>query len=514
MGTDRKSPPNDKLRRAREELCWMQQDVADKLYDLCMKEDANWTTGITADQVGRWERGVKPSVKYQRKLCVLFGKDPQELGFITEPLVTKPDMSEVPQAAASPLSHPPKLVIIPSLPSQIVTLDSSAYPDGEALSHQAKFFPIDAAALHTTHSDYGVVTSQPLASEYNEKKSLEPEPESSEEVKRRQFVGGLAAITSGALFMPPQPLPLSLMKMGKLLHNEETISICTSHIPILWRLYFDGHFIEVQQNLPSHLSQLSTLVQESNYQKKAAVLASKATQLAALIEKHHYNFGNALIYAKQGEQYGWLAEDPNLQIASLIQQANLCFDLKRPRQELEAYEKAYQVYLEAKRYSDISPLLLGRVYIGLAKSYGKFKEDHKQTALRFLNKAHEIYPEHPEEDPAFHYTCHSRFTLLNHTGLTYLNIEEPEQALSTFKAIDAPAGLVPRRVELAIRSATVFFALGDLKQCDSYVRLAATSARTIGSDLRYNEAYDIFQQMLVKWPHEKQVKDLVEHFQL
>src|SRR5215472_6039664 len=58
------------LRRARKECVWSQQDVAEKI-------------GTRADTVGCWERGVDmPSPRYQQKLCELFGKTPQELGFL------------------------------------------------------------------------------------------------------------------------------------------------------------------------------------------------------------------------------------------------------------------------------------------------------------------------------------------------------------------------------------------------------------------------------------------------
>src|SRR5579859_3182636 len=134
MGTDKKPFPNDKLRRAREERCWWQQDVADKLYELFMEDDPDWTTIITADQIGRWERGVKPSAKYQRKLCVLFEKKPQELGFITEP-----------DAEFGAVEASQSIAFSPS-PSQIITPNPLAYSIDAVLSGQGNFVPIDATA--------------------------------------------------------------------------------------------------------------------------------------------------------------------------------------------------------------------------------------------------------------------------------------------------------------------------------------------------------------------------------
>ncbi|HEU5375365.1 MAG TPA: hypothetical protein VFV38_08005 [Ktedonobacteraceae bacterium] len=268
----------------------------------------------------------------------------------------------------------------------------------------------------------------------------------------------------------------------------------------------------MQQNLlPEYLPQLLLLVKKRSYQKSAAGLASKAFQLASLIEKHHHNSGNALLYAKQGEQYGQLAEDVNLQIAALIQQGNIYFDLGQSWRELQAYQEAYQICQKAKYNSEVSSLLLGRVYIGLAKAYGKFR-DHQQQALSFLGMAHEIYPEYPEIDSAFSYSYHTRFTLSNHTGLTYLNIGQPGQALSIFEQIFMPPALVPRKLELLIRLSTASFALGNLEQTYEHTSLAAASARMLGSELRYHEAYNMYEQMLGRWPEEARVKTLAEHF--
>ncbi len=329
---------------------------------------------------------------------------------------------------------------------------------------------------------------------------------SKEIVNRREATQRISEL-SLALFASP------LMTISHQLHKEEILALCATNIPICWRLYFDGHLSEVQQILfPVHLSQLAVLVAESHYQERAASLASKSYQLAALIEMHHQNLGNALTYAKQGTLYGELAKDPNLHIAALIQQGNIYFNLKQPWRELEAYQQAHQICQETTQHREVSPLLQGRVVIGLAKSYSKLKEE--QQALRFLEDAYKKYPETPEEDSAFHYTCHTRFTLRNHTGLTYLNLGRFNEAWDIFADIDAivPKKLIPRRMELLIRQATLSFALGNLKECCAFLEQAATSAIALGSDLRFNEAYELYLLLREKWSNEPSVKALGKYF--
>jgi transcriptional regulator with XRE-family HTH domain len=78
------SIPNERLRRQRVVRGWTLQDVADKLYDLCLQDGGNRRTwGINADTVGRWERGKShPHDIYRAKLRILFNASDEELGFL------------------------------------------------------------------------------------------------------------------------------------------------------------------------------------------------------------------------------------------------------------------------------------------------------------------------------------------------------------------------------------------------------------------------------------------------
>jgi transcriptional regulator with XRE-family HTH domain len=82
MDSDRKTlKPNTLLRHQRESQNLTLQNVADKLYEMCSQEGRE--SGINADTVGRWERGIsKPEAHYRAKLCLLFGKSAEELGLL------------------------------------------------------------------------------------------------------------------------------------------------------------------------------------------------------------------------------------------------------------------------------------------------------------------------------------------------------------------------------------------------------------------------------------------------
>src|SRR5712691_4056425 len=78
MDADTKKP-NRSLRYYRENRGWSQQKVAE-LVD------------TSEDMVSRWERGVtKTSTYYREKLCTLFGKTAEELGFLKQEQTRIPD---------------------------------------------------------------------------------------------------------------------------------------------------------------------------------------------------------------------------------------------------------------------------------------------------------------------------------------------------------------------------------------------------------------------------------------
>ena len=444
---------NHKLRAARKAKGWTIETAAEKV-------------GVSCLTFSRWEHDTQtPYLSTLRTLCKTFGKSPKELGY--QHLIEEPLEEETRGAALPTASH-----LSPS--DQSVSLIRVTQEQAVAL-------------LHLIGDDM---------------KSFDPTKRETLE----KFVKGLRILAGATLIDPLQ----GLMQVGDLLHTEETLSISATSIPILWRLYFDGHLLQVQQVLPDYLSQLSTLAEKpSLYQRQAASLASKVHQLACMMTLQPQDYTSALVHADQAIQYAHIAEEPSLQVTSLIRKALVYFYLKRPSQRLWAYQEAMQ-------YSrSISPLLQGRIYMGLAETYSdlsRFDPTHEKEALQFLDLMHQTFPAHPKEDPNFAFT---HFKLpQGYEGLVYLNLSQPSKAWDTLAQVDkdTPTAIVPDRVELTIRQARASVALDNLEQSKTYLELAVVSAKTLGSKLRHSESYDIFQQMQKKWPNEQQVKALAELF--
>ncbi len=92
----------------------------------------------------------------------------------------------------------------------------------------------------------------------------------------------------------------------------------------------------------------------------------------------------------------------------------------------------------------------------------------------------------------------------------YLNLGHPQRAWNNFTQMDKdlPQALVPNRLELTVRQAMTSYKLGDRDQSCYYLEIATRSALTTGNQLRYDEAYDIYEQLLRKWGKENRVKEL------
>jgi hypothetical protein len=212
------------------------------------------------------------------------------------------------------------------------------------------------------------------------------------------------------------------------------------------------------------------------------------------------------MHTKQAFQYGVIAEDFNLQTSALIRGGYVYYLVNDPESMLYMYQKAFQ-YREK-----VPPLFQGRTYVGLANAHAFLKQKHE--ALHFLGLVHDTFPEHPEQDPAYTYTHWDSFTPAIYEVVTYLQLNQPENAWKTCEKIAHLKALrTVDGVHLLTRQAETSLALGEMDQSCSYVELAATSALQLGFDLRYKEAHHVYQQMLLKWPHERQVKGLAAHFQ-
>lgn len=444
---------NEKLQRARLEKHWSVATASRKV-------------GVSANTFNRWERGLQiPQLATLDQLCAAFGMSAEDLGFGY--VVLPPKKAEV-----DFLLEEDGTEIAPQLPLTAVSAGLEACQ------------VVTLCARRSGVAVAGVAAPEQVLVDVH--------------CSRRQAMVALIG-TPAAVFSGPQGDTFSLLK------SEEVLALCATHIPLCWQLYFEGGMADVEQVLPNYLTQLTHLLHTFS-QKQAASLLSQAYQLASLMATQHQDYGRAWADARQALFYGELADDANLQVASLIRCALVDFYLKRTRPRLLAYQQALKL---APR---TSPLLLGRTYIGLAEAWSKLGQESE--ARHFLDLAQRTFPHKAEEDVNFACTHFTFTSISTFEGRMYLNLKQPALAQEAFARIDQAISrdAVPNRLELFVHQAFTAYALGELERTSELIELTIPMARTLGSQLRMDQAYEIYEQMLGKWSNEYGLRNLDELF--
>jgi len=446
--------PNENLRRARLGKHW---SVA----------AASREVGVSTNTFNRWERGVQiPQMATLDQLCVAFAMSADDLGF--------------------------GYVLQPQKKSSELEIVLEEHVEGERSTYDQRIAGTCAQPVKVERHPL-VINSLIKRSAMPPLQSLDRELNRDEAVSRRKVIATLIGMPAAAFGT----------SQGALLHAEEILTLCATHIPLCWQLYFEGGLVDVERVLPDYIDQLSLLVEQpSANQQRAAGLLSQAYQLASLLATQHQDYGRASACARQGLYYGKQAEDPSLQVASSIREALVSFYLKRARPCYYAYQRALQLVPQT------SPLLQGRVYVGLAEVYSQLRQE--EEAWSFLDLARETFPLRAEDDPNFAYTHFTGHSVSTFEGRMHLNLQQPVQAWQAFARIDQLLSreVAPNRLELTVHQAMTAFALGELEQTCDLLEIAVPMAQALNSQLRLDESYAVYERMLAKWSQEPVVRDL------
>ncbi len=453
--------PNHKLRAARLLRCWTLEVAAEQ-------------SQVSIEAYSRWEYGQQdPRLSSLMLLCKGFGQTPEELGF--EHLVKSSKIE-----------------------------DAKTEKSGQDMPLSSVSDQLSGETEETLIKDKLVVTQDPSMSFGELQEHVEQTLRRFLDMKQISRRSIIALLTS----IPIAALTASLSgDDSSLLRDDEIVSLAAVNVPLVWRLYFSGGLPEVRETLPGYINTLTTLAQKpSRYQQKASGLASQAHQLGYLIGMQDQNFGVAMDHAKQSLHYAHLADDDNLRLSSLVRQGNLYHIMKRPGQTLLKYQEAVQYK------GHVSPLVLGQAYIGLAEAYARTGQ--QKEADHYQGLARDTFPASPQEDLQFAYTHFNAFTRANFEGLMYIHLQKPAEAWNVFTEAEKklPATLAPQKVELLVRQSLTLVTLDDMPAAVEHLEAATGAALKLGSNLRYQEASEIYDQMLLKWPHEQKVRGLEDLF--
>ncbi len=331
--------------------------------------------------------------------------------------------------------------------------------------------------------------------------------------KRRDFIINALQLSSAVLTLPAalnldnlEHLVAAMNHPSRL--DAPALTYLEGVIDSCWHLSNTSKIAEVEQILPAYLPHIVILAhQPSKQQQRAAYLASQGYILAAEIDRGNIHAMKA--YCRQAVLYGQVAENPDIQIAALKQQATIYLVGRDPTTALLKYQKALP------HSPHVSPLLRSRVYLGLGSANARCRR--KQDALRYLGLAHENFPEKPEQDPNYLYTICSEPVFRLYEALTYTDLEQPKNAWRALMAVD---GLRPKmpvpistQIEFLNLQAKTAAELGNMELSISYLQAAIHASSKHSYSLWLNEAHDIYQELLGIWPKEPQVLALRDLFE-
>jgi hypothetical protein len=330
--------------------------------------------------------------------------------------------------------------------------------------------------------------------------------------KRRDLIVKALQMSGATFTLPPAMSLDNLEQLVAVINNPSRIgpaalAYLEGVIESCWHLSNASRITEVEQILPAYLPHLVTFAyQPSKYQQKAAQLASQGYILAAELDRGNIHAMKA--YCQQAILYSQIAENPDIQVAALKQQATICLVGRDPATALLKYQETLPLV------NDVSPLLRSRVYLGLASASARC--NRKQDALRYLDLARESFPGQPEQDPNYLYTVCSEPVLHLYEALTYTDLEQPKDAWQALLTVDGlrPTMPVPisTRIEFLNLQAKTAAELGNLELSTSYLQASVYASRRYGYNLWLNEAQTVYQQLVRRWPHEPQIQALREVF--
>jgi tetratricopeptide (TPR) repeat protein/DNA-binding XRE family transcriptional regulator len=330
--------------------------------------------------------------------------------------------------------------------------------------------------------------------------------------KRRDLIIKALQI-SGAMFTLSSAMNLdNLEQMATAMNDPSGVSTpaltyLESVINSCWHLSNANKITEVERILPVYLPHLVTLAyQPSKHQQRAAYLASQGYILAAEIDRGNIHAMKA--YCQQAILYSQIAEDADIQVAALKQQATIYLVGRDPTAALLKYEEALPLI------NDVFPLLRSRVYLGLASASARCKR--KQDALLYLGLAHESFPGQPEQNPNHLYAVCNEPVLHLYNALTYSDLEQPKDAWEALMVVDGLQPKIPvpisTQIEFLNLQARTAAELGNMELSISYLQASVHLAGKQGYSLWLREAHDVYQQIVGIWPNEHRLHALKELF--
>jgi hypothetical protein len=295
----------------------------------------------------------------------------------------------------------------------------------------------------------------------------------------------------------------------------DVVTYGSNMVKACWHLMRGREIVTAEALLSTSLPTLLNLVfQPSPYQQALAQVATQACMIRAIIAKHHLNPVAREMYCHEAIQCSRLSGDRALHAGALMYLGYTYTFCNPPRPQ-----KAIETFLEALReLGNSDPLVKSDICIGLADAYAQV--NNESQAKRVIHMSQDSFPSHPEQHTSFFYADCALDTLYQWEARMYLDLAQHDQQPDTYRSArtlleqSATIHALSERsmIETVMYQASASLGLGDLDACVAYLKEGVSTAVQIGSQYRYQQAFDLYQQAQKNWSQEPQMQDLTALF--
>jgi len=470
---------------------------------IAARQEKNWTQSdacqaVEVPDVRTWQRWeldeVIPTAYYRRKLCAVFERSLEELGFLTKS--AQKDASII-------IVETEQKIFLPQSVNRYLEEEDRDWITWFGVKQAQLFTMISAWSRQAfLHDEIQTMVDQEI--KMIDETLNQYEAQEKQSISRRQVLIAIAALPTTLLAYNHGLTPDTIA--------EEFLPQCSASITACWHLLKGKGLTAVNEILPKYVPLLTTIaLRPSKYQQAAARIATQTSILQAIIAMHRLNFTAREGHCKDAIRYSKISGDNKLQAAALMYLGytlSFCYQPRRP-------EKAIPVFLEGLHaLGNDDSLIKSDILMGLGEAYAQCSDE--QNALHYLGLAHNHFPSDPELDPSYMYAECGLTTLYQWEGKTYLELVEyqpdrgyQKKASNALMQSIGTSSLSARCTnETIIYQADAARALGELEIYSDALTQAATMAMEIGSKKRYNEALQVYQKTPEKWLAEPAVQGL------
>jgi len=401
-----------------------------------------------------------------------------------------------------------------AVPGPLTTRSTPITPGKDARSDGASWFDLTLRRVHLLVASWRgrAMYCEELQAILNQELAMSDLVQSLFEdfaLTRRKALLALATLSAGLIgAVREQPTSLKLL--------EQFLPRCAASITACYQLMRGSDFWTAEKALKQYMPVLEYVAQKpSLYQQAAARLAAQGRMLSAILAWHRLDVPGRIQHYSKAVEYSRLTEDLNLRTIMLAHLGHTYAQIKEPQKAMTYYQEAMQ------HEQGISPFVHSFLDIRMAFASAQLQQEYEARA--YLDSAHKLFPQHPEDDPNFSFADYTKGSLFMVAGWTYFELANPqnpdelpdkaylEQAWNAYTSGDPLVSLSARgRVEIVNHQAAAALAQRDLEKFRHYFLEGVRGAQALNSQKRKQEAVENWKAAKKVWGSEPQILELAE----